>query len=46
MLAANSDYFSAMFTNDVVEAEEREITLQGIDGNALSSIVTYMYTGQ
>ncbi|XP_067944567.1 kelch-like protein 5 [Watersipora subatra] len=45
VLSACSDYFSAMFTNDLLEAEENEITLQGIDGNALSAIITYMYTG-
>ena len=41
-----SDYFSAMFTNDVREANQREIRLEGVDPEALQSLVIYMYTGK
>lgn len=46
VLSACSDYFSAMFTSDVMEAGQQEITLQGIDGAALQSIINYMYSGK
>lgn len=35
-----------MFTSDVVEAGQQEITMQGIDGEALKTIVSYMYSGK
>ena len=41
-----SDYFAAMFTNDVREASEREIRLEGVDPEALQALVVYMYTGK
>ena len=46
VLSAMSDYFSAMFTNDVREATEREIRLEGVDPDALQALVVYMYTGK
>lgn len=45
VLSAVSDYFAAMFTNDVREAKEEEIKMEGVDPEALRSLVHYAYTG-
>ncbi|XP_008568430.1 PREDICTED: kelch-like protein 4 isoform X2 [Galeopterus variegatus] len=45
VLSAVSDYFSAMFSNDVIEAKREEVRMEGIDPNALNSLVQYAYTG-
>ncbi|XP_070317864.1 kelch-like protein 4 isoform X3 [Odocoileus virginianus] len=45
VLSAVSDYFAAMFTNDVLEAKQEEVKMEGIDPNALNSLVQYAYTG-
>ncbi|KAM4020414.1 kelch-like protein 4 [Anomaloglossus baeobatrachus] len=45
VLSAVSDYFAAMFTNDVREAKEEEIKMEGVDPDALKSLVQYAYTG-
>ncbi|XP_073445979.1 kelch-like protein 4 [Dendrobates tinctorius] len=45
VLSAVSDYFAAMFTNDVREAKEEEIKMEGVDPDALKSLVNYAYTG-
>ncbi|XP_004611701.2 kelch-like protein 4 [Sorex araneus] len=45
VLSAVSDYFAAMFTNDVVEAKQEEVRMEGVDPNALNSLVQYAYTG-
>ncbi|XP_007538004.1 kelch-like protein 4 [Erinaceus europaeus] len=45
VLSAVSDYFAAMFTNDVLEAQQEEVKMEGIDPNALNSLVQYAYTG-
>lgn len=45
VLSAASEYFSAMFTGNLREAEEREITLREVDGEALHALVQYCYTG-
>lgn len=41
-----SDYFAAMFTNDVLEAKQEEVRMEGVDPNALNSLVQYAYTGK
>ncbi|XP_077984100.1 kelch-like protein 5 [Glandiceps talaboti] len=46
VLSAVSDYFAAMFTNDVREARETEIELHGVDPEALYSLIQYTYTGK
>ncbi|XP_002741110.1 kelch-like protein 5 [Saccoglossus kowalevskii] len=46
VLSAVSDYFAAMFTNDVREAREEEIELHGVDPEALRSLIKYSYTGR
>lgn len=45
VLSAASDYFDAMFTNDFGEANQNEIELQGVDPDALETLVCYCYTG-
>ncbi|XP_076877818.1 kelch-like protein 4 isoform X2 [Brachyhypopomus gauderio] len=45
VLSAVSDYFAAMFTNDVREAKQEEIKLEGVDPEALKSLVQFAYTG-
>jgi hypothetical protein len=46
VLSAASDYFAAMFTNDVKEATQEEIKMKDIDSEALALLVQYMYTGK
>ncbi|XP_051791291.1 kelch-like protein 4 isoform X3 [Erpetoichthys calabaricus] len=45
VLSAVSDYFAAMFTNDVREAKQDEIKMEGVDPDALKALVHYAYTG-
>ncbi|KFW81657.1 Kelch-like 4 [Phalacrocorax carbo] len=45
VLSAVSDYFAAMFTNDVLEAKQEEIKMEGVDPDALKALVHYAYTG-
>ncbi|XP_016103988.1 kelch-like protein 4 isoform X1 [Sinocyclocheilus grahami] len=45
VLSAVSDYFAAMFTNDVREAKQEEIKMEGIDPEALRALVHFAYTG-
>ncbi|NXG45367.1 KLHL4 protein, partial [Psilopogon haemacephalus] len=45
VLSAVSDYFAAMFTNDVREAKQEEIKMEGVDPDALQALVRYAYTG-
>lgn len=40
-----SDYFAAMFTNDVLEAKQEEIKMEGVDPEALRALVHFAYTG-
>ncbi|KAJ6655392.1 hypothetical protein lerEdw1_005450 [Lerista edwardsae] len=40
------DYFAAMFTNDVREARQEEIKMEGVEPNALWALVQYAYTGR
>uniref|UniRef100_A0A672ZF07 Kelch-like protein 4 n=1 Tax=Sphaeramia orbicularis TaxID=375764 RepID=A0A672ZF07_9TELE len=45
VLSAVSDYFAAMFTSDVREAKQEEIKMEGVDPEALRSLVQFAYTG-
>ncbi|KAI0237978.1 Kelch-like protein 5 [Lamellibrachia satsuma] len=45
VLSAASDYFAAMFTSNVREATEKEVTMKQIDPDALAALVDYAYTG-
>ncbi|XP_063430646.1 kelch-like protein 18 [Mytilus trossulus] len=46
VLAATIPYFHAMFTHDMVESKQDEITMQGIDPNALEALVNFAYNGK
>lgn len=46
VLSAVSDYFAAMFTSDVREAKQEEIKMEGVDPEALRSLVHFAYTGK
>lgn len=45
VLSSVSDYFAAMFTNDVREAKQDEVKMEGVDPDALWVLVQYAYTG-
>ncbi|XP_064610470.1 LOW QUALITY PROTEIN: kelch-like protein 18 [Liolophura sinensis] len=46
VLAASIPYFNAMFTHDMVESKQDEITMQGIDPGAMGALVNYAYNGK
>ena len=46
VLSSASDYFSAMFTNDVLEATQNEVNMKDVDPDAMTSLVQYMYDGE
>jgi len=46
LLAAASDYFSAMFTGGMLEADMDRVEIQGVDAVALELLVDYCYTGK
>ncbi|XP_066300512.1 kelch-like protein 18 [Branchiostoma lanceolatum] len=46
VLAATIPYFQAMFTHDMVECKQDEISIQGIEPSALEAMVNYAYCGQ
>ncbi|CAH8843515.1 unnamed protein product, partial [Trichobilharzia szidati] len=45
ILAAASDYFAAMFSNELKEATEQEIWIHEVDPYALKALINYIYTG-
>ncbi|XP_034829155.1 kelch-like protein 5 [Maniola hyperantus] len=45
VLASCSEYFAAMFTGSLREAQSSEITLERVDSQTLRSLVHYCYTG-
>ncbi|XP_041460207.1 kelch-like protein 18 [Lytechinus variegatus] len=46
VLAASIPYFHAMFTTDMVESKQEEITMSGIDPSALEVLVNFSYSGR
>lgn len=46
VLSAASDYFLAMFTNEMKEKHQTEIVLKEIDGTALGNLIEYCYKGE
>ncbi|XP_052253854.1 kelch-like protein 18 [Dreissena polymorpha] len=46
VLAASIPYFHAMFTHDMVESKQDEISMQGIDPNSLEALVNFSYNGR
>ncbi|CAH2047275.1 unnamed protein product, partial [Iphiclides podalirius] len=45
VLSSCSEYFAAMFTGSLREAQLNEITLERVDSQALQALVHYCYTG-
>ena len=46
VLVACSDYFRAMLTGNMKESQESEVTLQGISGLGLQTVVDFAYSGK
>lgn len=46
VLAATIPYFQAMFTSDMAESTQREITMQGIDATAVEALINFAYSGR
>jgi len=46
VLSSASDYFSAMFTSDVLEATQNEVNMKDVDPDAMTALVKYMYDGE
>ncbi|KAJ4448640.1 hypothetical protein ANN_00030 [Periplaneta americana] len=46
VLAATIPYFNAMFTHDMVESKQRDITIQGIEAVALEALINFAYSGR
>lgn len=45
ILAAASDYFAAMFGNELKEASEAEVWIRDVEPDALETLVDYIYSG-
>lgn len=46
ILAANSSFFLAMFTSEMLEKDKTKVSLSGISAAAMESILEFMYTSQ
>ncbi|GFO08395.1 histone-lysine N-methyltransferase SETMAR [Plakobranchus ocellatus] len=46
ILAATIPYFHAMFTHDMVETKQAEITMESVEPSALEALINYAYTGR
>ena len=44
VLAACSDYFCAMFTSDMAESQNSEVTLQGLSADIMEVLLDFIYT--
>ena len=45
ILVSASDYFSAMFTGGMLEADTGRVQIHGLDPDALHQIVDFCYSG-
>lgn len=45
-LFAASDYFAAMFRSELQECGQKEITINGVDGDTLQQLIEYCYSGE
>ncbi|XP_071455717.1 kelch-like protein 18 [Hetaerina americana] len=46
VLAAAVPYFHAMFTHDMVESHQKDITMKGIEAVALEALINFVYSGR
>ena len=46
MLAAASPYFRAMFTGEMTESKQSEVTMKDVDDVAVELLVDFMYTSK
>ncbi|BFZ23237.1 hypothetical protein BsWGS_26276 [Bradybaena similaris] len=46
ILAATIPYFHAMFTHDMVETKQPEITMESVEPSALEALINFAYTGR
>lgn len=46
VLAANSSFFLAMFTTEMLEKDKGRASLKSVSAGAMESLLEYMYTGQ
>lgn len=46
ILSASSPYFRAMFTGELAESKQAEITIKDIDENAMEILIDFCYTSK
>lgn len=46
VLASTIPYFHAMFTHDMVESTQREITIQGVEATSMEAMINFAYNGK
>ncbi|ELU01037.1 hypothetical protein CAPTEDRAFT_167175 [Capitella teleta] len=46
LLASSSDYFRCMFTSDLAERDQREVSISGVDATSMELVIKYMYSGE
>lgn len=46
VLCASIPYFHSMFTHDMMESRQREVTIKGIDPSAMESLIQFAYSGK
>ena len=45
-LASASEYFRCMFTTDLAERDQNNITISGVEAKSMELVLKYLYTGQ
>lgn len=46
ILCASSPYFKAMFTNELAESKQTEVTIKDIDENAMEMLIDFCYSSK